>query len=86
MSYPPLQPTDPSFIGLNSRIFLDAIQALTPPDGHWVDVSPGNFAFFRAALLGPPREIHSGEISGRAVDYVEDAARCLRDILIRPVG
>ena len=85
MSYPPLQPTDPSFIGLNSKIFLDAIKALTPPPGHRIDTSAGNFAVFRASLLGPPREIHSGEISGNAMDYVEVTARCARAILIRTI-
>ena len=85
MSYPPLQPTDASFIGLNSKIFKEAIQGMRPSDGHWIDLSPGNFAVFRAALLGPPREIHSGEISGHAIDYVEDGARCACDILIRPI-
>ena len=85
MSYPPLQPTDASFVGLNSKIFKDAIQAMTPPQGHRIDLSPGNFAIYRAALLGPPREIHSGEISGNAIDYLADGARCVRDILIRPI-
>ena len=85
MSYPPVRPTDPSFIGLNSRIFLGAMEGMTPPDGHLIDLSPGNFAVFRAGLLGPPREIHSGEIPGNALDYVTEGSRCARAILIKPL-
>lgn len=82
LSYPPVLPTDPSFVGLNSRIFLEAMKAMTAPAGHEIDISPGNFSVFRAALLGPPRDIHSGDLPGNAGDYAEDAARGACAILI----
>lgn len=85
LSYPPIQPTDPSFVGRNSRIFLEGIKTMTPPTGHYIDLSDGNFSLFRAALLGPPRDIHSGNLAGNAVDHTKDAARCACGILIRSV-
>ena len=86
LSYPPIKPTDPSFVGRNSRIFLEGIQTMTAPAGHDLDLSAGSFSLFRAALLGPPRDIHSGNLAGNAVDHTKNAARCACAILIRPAG
>ena len=85
LSYPPVEPTDPSLIGLNSRIFMEALDAFRESTGLPIDVSPATFSTFRAGLLGPPRDIHAGLLKGDAIDYAEDVAKAGRAILL-PAG
>ena len=84
LSYPPVEPSNPEYAGLNSRIFKEAISRMTAPDGHSIDLSETTLAVVRAALLGPPRDLHAGVLAGNAIDHVAEAARCLQAILSRP--
>ena len=66
-----------------SRIFKRRSR-MTAPAGHSIDLSETTLAVVRAALLGPPRDLHAGVLAGNAIDHVAEAARCLQAILIRP--
>lgn len=82
LSYPPVTPEDPSVPGMNTRIFESAIRRLDPPTGQRLIFDEGTFASFRAALLGVPRSIHSGLLSGNAMDYHGVATKALSSMIL----
>ena len=83
LSYPPVTPENPSVPGPNTRIFSEAINRLPPPRGHEICFDDTSFAIFTGALLGVPRSIHSGLISGNAMDYYPGSIDPLSRILLK---
>ena len=83
LSYPPVQLNDPSLLRLNSKLFQEGIESLSKSSSQEVNMSPATFSTFRAGLLGPPRDIHTGVLQGDAVDYAKDVAEAGKAILLR---
>ncbi len=81
----------PSIIGVtsvayhaNSKLFRESLDRLAPPDGRRWELTPISFSAFRAALIGPARDIHAGVLSGPAMQYVEPIASIAEGILLPP--
>ena len=82
LSYPPVQLNDPSLLRLNSTIFQESMESLSKSSSTPIDLSPATFSTFRAGLLGPPRDIHTGVLQGDAIDYAEAVAEAGKAILL----
>ena len=83
LSYPPVTPENPSVPGPNTRIFFEAMQRLPAPSGYETYFDETSFAIFAGALLGVPRSIHSGLLSGNAMDFYTGSIDPLSRILLR---
>lgn len=70
----------------NSRLFESSITALHPPVGRRIDLTPIAFSAFRAAVIGPPRDIHAGVLEGPALRYAEPVSKIAEAILLPPLA
>lgn len=82
LSYPPVQLNDPSLLRLNSKLFQESIEALSKSSSQPVNLNPATFSTFRAGLLGPPRDLHTGVLQGDAADYAPAVAEAAKAILM----
>ena len=84
LSFPSIIGTASAAYHANSSLFRDSLSRLTPPPGRRWDLTQIGFSAFRAALIGPPRDIHAGVLEGPALRYVEPIASIAEGILLPP--
>ena len=83
LSYPPVQLNDKSLPSLNSKIFQESIESLSESSSQPINLNPATFSTFRAGLLGPPRDLHTGVLQGDAIDYAAPVAEAAKAILLK---
>ncbi|MAH65361.1 MAG: hypothetical protein CMJ27_03070 [Phycisphaerae bacterium] len=84
LAFPSIIDTTTEAYHANSKFFEASMTALTPPEGHRLDLTPTAFSAFRASLIGPPRDIHAGVLEGPALRHVEPISKIAEAILLPP--
>ena len=85
LSFPPVVRSENPISDVQSRIFIDALASLSPPNGFRVRNDSIAIAIFRSTLLGIPYEIHMKRLDGPARDYATDVARMAESIILQPI-
>lgn len=84
LSFPPVVRSENPISDVQSRIFIDALASLNPPNGFRVRNDSIAIAIFRSTLLGIPYEIHMKRLKGPASNYADDVARVGESIILQP--
>ena len=84
LSFPPVVHKENPTSDIQSRILLNALESLEPPEGFTTRTDTLSLVAFRSLLLGIPREIHLGSMQEPAIRHATSIARMAESILFKP--
>jgi AcrR family transcriptional regulator len=85
LTFPPVVRSENPISDVQSRIFIDALASMSPPNEFRIRNDSIAIAVFRSTLLGIPYEIHMKRLDGPASDYAADVAQMAESIILQPI-